>query len=241
MDNKYIYSKPSRKNFTGLVDCSKELQEELWNLHKTFNDYISKVLREVFDAKHGKRGVEFQQVFKEIGGSQEAMAKLNALTSLKSKLGSRAKNQENWFKPARKLLGKRNLLFDRNDYFSNDTPTDFSYKVYEMVGQIMQSHMGLIENWKNEKKQWEEDKEKWKENNADYFSIKSVFDKFEEDEKGTLRLSRERWHKYYDFMSTNGNKLVKWLNKNTIFLPLKQDVVDKYKGDPNKLLDLLFK
>jgi hypothetical protein len=101
-----------------------------------------------------------------------------------------------------------------------------------MVGQIMQSHIGHVENWKNEKKQWEEDREKWKENNADYFSIKSVFDKFEEDEKGTLRLSRERWHKYYEFMSTNGNNLVKWLNKNTIFIPLKQGVLDKYKGDP---------
>src|ERR687896_620938 len=149
-------------------------------------------------------------------------AKLNALTSLKSKLGSRAKNQANWFKPARKLLGKRNLLFDRNDYFPNDIPTDFSYKVYEMVGQIMQSHIGLIENWKNEKRQWEEDREKWNENR-------------------TLRLSRERWHKYYEFMSTNGNNLVKWLNKNTIFIPLKQDVLDKYKGDQSKLLDLLFK
>ena len=241
MDNNYLYSKPSRKNFTGLVDCSKELQEELWNLHKTFNDYVSKVLLEVFKGKHGKRGVEFQQVFKEIGGSQEAKAKLIALTSLKSNLGSRAKNQANWFKPARKLLGKRNLLFDRSDYFPNDIPTDFSYKVYEMVGQIMQSHMGLIENWKNEKKQWEEDRKKWKEKNADYFSIKSVFDKFEEDEKGMLRLSRERWHKYYEFMSTNGNNLVTWLNKNTIFIPLKQDILDKYKGDPSKLLDLLFK
>jgi hypothetical protein len=92
MEKTFIYSKPSRKNFTALVECDRKVQEQLWELHKRFNEYVTKVLKEVFAAKHGKMGVEFQQVFAEIGGSQEAFARLNALTSVKSQPGVRVKS-----------------------------------------------------------------------------------------------------------------------------------------------------
>lgn len=172
----------------------------------------------MFAAKHGKRGVEFQQVFAEIEGSHEALARLQALTSVKSQPGVRAKNRAQWFEPARSLLSKKKILFDRGEYFSKDFPMDFQNKVFEMVGQVLQSHIGLVETWKKEKKVWEEEKTAWQETNAPYFAVKSLFDQFAE-EQGTLRLSRERWHKYYEFLAVHGKQLMTWQKKNTLFTP----------------------
>jgi hypothetical protein len=77
-----------------------------------------------------------------------------------------------------------------------------------MVGQVLQSHIGRVANWKKEKQTWEEEKAAWQETNAQYFSVKPLFDQFEADEQGTLRLSRERWHKYYVFLAVNGEQLL---------------------------------
>ncbi len=241
MDTNVIYPKAGRKNFTGLVIVDKNLQQLLWEHHVKFNEYVNLVLQEVFKARHGKKGEGLKKVFNDISSRNDGFAKLNALTDLDSKPGGSAKKETNWYGTARDLLKNKQLLFDRNKFFPDNLPTDFRQKVFEAIGQIIGSHSELVEVWLEEKRVWEENKEEWKKQHPRYFLIKPLFDEFEDNEDGTLRLSRDRWHRYYDFLAKNGEQLVKWNDKNALFKPLDQEITEKYKSEPHKLKDLLLK
>lgn len=236
----FIYARPQRKNFTALVVANDVIGKTLWDLHATFNEYVTKVLKEVFDARHGKRGEDLKKVFSDIGNKNEVMAKLDAVTKQHSEPGSRGGIQKSWYEYARKLLNGKKLLFNSDTFFPSDITSDFRYKVFEMVGQILTSHIGLVNSWKKEKHDWDIQRETWEKRNKNYFSVKKYFDDFIVEE-GLLKASRERWQKYLKFLLNNGIHLVKWRNDEEQFVPLGDGLLKKYKDEPNKLIAILFK
>lgn len=80
--------------------CNNEQRKLLWRTHEVFNQYISFVIQKMFEMKRGKAvpddeaGKAYQVIFDSIKNSQNAIGKMEAVTSLDWKTGKTTRNAD---------------------------------------------------------------------------------------------------------------------------------------------------
>jgi IS605 OrfB family transposase len=193
------YSIPmSTKAIQAKVICDTwEHRYFLWITHKLFNDSVQFVIPKVNRMKRGELGDDFKLIYTKIRNNQDAIGKLEQITSLKAKSGKK----EEWACAAERIRKSGNLLFDRKKElpgFSNE----FRRKVFEMTIQKIHGHQELVDNWKKEHDDWLKEKEKFEKDHKDLMSLWPEVEKFEK-EAGSLKGSKKRWYRYLEFLGTH--------------------------------------
>lgn len=175
----------------------------LWITHKLFNESVQFVIPKVFAMKRGELGEDFKFIYDNIRNNQDAIGKLEQVTSLTSR-GSKETSkagQGEWSKIAAKLRNEGNLLFDRKKELPG-FPGEFRRKVFEMTIQKIHGHQELLDNWKKEHDDWLKEKEKFEKDHKDLMTIWPEVEKFEK-EAGSLKGSKKRWYRYLEFLGTH--------------------------------------
>jgi len=169
----------------------------LWITHKLFNDSVQFVIPKVFAMKRGELGDDFKLIYDSIRSNQDAIGKLEQITSLEAK----SNRQEKWVLAAKKIREEKNLLFDRKKELPGFS-SEFRRKVFEMTIQKIHGHQELVDDWEKEHNAWLKEKEKFEKDHQDLMALWSEIEKFEK-EAGSLKGSKKRWYRYLEFLGTH--------------------------------------
>jgi IS605 OrfB family transposase len=169
----------------------------LWITHKLFNESVQFVIPKVNKMKRGELGGDFKLIYDNIRNNQDAIGKLEQITSFEAKSGKK----DEWACAADRLRKSATLLFDRKKELPGFS-CEFRRKVFEMTIQKIHGHQELLDNWKKEHDDWLKEKEKFEKDHKDLMTIWPEVEKFEK-EAGSLKGSKKRWYRYLEFLGTH--------------------------------------
>jgi IS605 OrfB family transposase len=188
-------------------------------LHRRFNEFLPPVIEALFKMKRGALGPDAQLLFSSMTSNQNAVAKLEPLTTPKPwKPRKKQQLDETWVQAAVRLREGRGILFDRFEAMP-DVSSEFRRKVFEMAFACVDGHLQLVKRWRKEHEDWLKQKERWErglvvteegedEASAEtrtwrerYMRLRPLFEEFEQ--RGVVRRNRRRWHEYIEFLSTH--------------------------------------
>ncbi|MCL5038148.1 MAG: zinc ribbon domain-containing protein [Chloroflexi bacterium] len=208
------------KAWEAKVICTNEEKAHLWRTHKIFNKNLPFVIQQMFKMKRGEAGDDkesgqaYKIIFESIGGSQNSIAKMEAVTSLKFKSGK----DEDWAKLAKKLTKKKKILFDRFEELPGFS-SEFRRKLFEMSFQLISGHEELKKLWEKEHEEWAKEKLKFEESNPNYMRARPILEEFEKEVGTGFTKRRMRWHKYLDFLKSHP-ELAAWRGEEAVVNPI---------------------
>jgi hypothetical protein len=112
----------------------------LWITHKLFNDSVQFVIPKVNAMRRGELGEDFKLIYESIRNSQDAIGKLEQITSLEAE----SQKKDNWALSAKKIRKEKNLLFDRKKELPGFS-SEFRRKIFEMTIQLLRGHQELLD------------------------------------------------------------------------------------------------